>query len=303
EDLAAAMRVLSETAYGKWMLEQQGEDKFEAAIESEMKFVYSEMERFVPDPGLYQLCRLPYDIHNIKVLLKGLFNQKRGGTRRMDLLTSLGNIPTDDLVMAIESEDYRLMPFGFHRTVPECLMLWEQTNDILQVERVLDEKLFSLQVLISGEIGFEEASRFVKYRIDAENLRNLARLKRMGYDSALAAPFFHNGGFVSRDRIISLISEPFEGWERLLAFADVAKALSGAQEHGDLDSLLAELERSLDDFLTGILEKFRYSSFAPENVLFFLWEKEIEAKNVRILLVGIGNGAEKSVLRRLLRNV
>ncbi|MDO9508092.1 MAG: V-type ATPase subunit [Thermovirgaceae bacterium] len=303
EDLPSAIRVLSETSYGKWILEQQQENQFEPAIEAELQYVYSEAERFVPDPGLYQLCRLPYDIHNIKVLLKGLFNQKRGGVRRMDLLTALGNIPVDDLVMAIESEDYRLMPFGFHRTVPECVMLWEQAHDILQVERLLDEKLFSLQLLIVGVMPFDGARLFVRHRIDAENIRNLARLKRMGYEAAQAAPFFHNGGFVSLDRIVSLINEPFEGWERLLAFADVSKALSGGQEHADLDSLLVDLERSIDDYLTGVLEKFRYSSFAPENVLYFLWKKEIEARNVRIILVGIGNGADKAVLRRLLRHV
>lgn len=303
EDLSSAMRVLSETAYGKWILELQQEDRFDPAIEAELQYVYSESERFVPDSGLYRICRLQYDIHNIKVLLKGLFVQKSGGTRRMDLLTGLGNIPTDDLVMAIESEDYRLMPFGFHRTVPECVMLWEQTHDILKVESILDEKLFSLQHQIASEMPFDGVRTFVKYRIDAENIRNLARLKRMGYDPAQAAPFFHNGGFVSVERLVSLISEPLEGWERILSFAEVSRALSGAQEHSDLDSLLVDLERSIDDFISGVLSKFRYSPFAPENVLSFLWAKEIESKNVRILLVGIGNGADRSVLRRLLRHV
>jgi V/A-type H+/Na+-transporting ATPase subunit C len=303
EDLSSAMRVLSETVYGKWMLEQQREEQFDQAIESELQHAYSETEKFVPDPGLYQLCRLQYDIHNIKVVLKGIFVQKQGGKRRMDLLTGLGNIDVDDLVMAIESEDYRLMSFGFHRTVPECVMLWEQTHDILQVETVLDGKLFSLQTDLASLMPFEGARVFVKHRIDAENLRNLARLKRMGYDPAQAYPYFHAGGFVSVEKIVSMIGEPLEGWERILSFADVSRALSGAQEHSDIDSLLVDLERSIDDFLSFVLEKFRYSPFAPENVLNYLWKKEIEAKNVRILLVGIGNGAERSVLRRLLRHV
>jgi V/A-type H+-transporting ATPase subunit C len=303
EDLSSAMRVLSETSYGKWILELTQEDHFDKAIESELGFVYSEVERFVPDQGLYSLCRLQYDIHNVKVILKGIFVQKQGGKRRMDLLTGLGNIPVDDLVMAIESEDYRLLPMGFHRTVPECVMLWDQTRDILQVESVLDDRLFSLQSQIAADMPFEGVRKFVRYRIDAENLRNLARLKRMGYEPAQAEPFFHSGGFVSVSRIVSLINEPIEGWERILAFADVSKAVAGAQDHSDIDSLLVDLERAIDDFLTGVLEKFRYSPFAPENVLSFLWSKEMEAKNVRIALVGIGNGADRMVLRRLLRHV
>jgi len=105
------------------------------------------------------------------------------------------------------------------------------------------------------------------------------------------------------EKVNSLLNEPFEGWERFLSFADVSRTLSSVQEHTGLDSLIVDLERSIDDFLSGILAKFKYSAFAPENVLCFLWLKEIEAKNLRILLVGIGNGADRSVLRRLLRNV
>lgn len=303
EDLSSAIRVISETPYGKWILEQQSEERFDQAIEAELQYVYSETEKFVPDPGLYTICRLQYDVHNIKVLLKGLFVQKQGGKRRMDLLTSLGNVPVEEMVMAVESEDYRLMPLGFHRTVPECVSVWDQSRDILQVERILDEALFSLQIKIAGQMPFEGVRLFVRSRIDAENIRNLARLKRMGFETSQAAPFFHNGGSVPVEKILPLINEPFEGWERFLSFSDVSRTLSGAQEHTGLDSLIVDLERSIDDHLSGVLAKFKYSAFAPENVLHFLWMKEIEAKNLRILLVGIGNGADRSVLRRLLRNV
>ncbi|MDI9393807.1 MAG: V-type ATPase subunit, partial [Synergistota bacterium] len=66
---------------------------------------------------------------------------------------------------------------------------------------------------------------------------------------------------------------------------------------------IVDLEKSIDDFLSWVLAKYKYSPFAPENVLHYLWMKETEAKNVRVLLIGIGNGAERTVLRRLLRNV
>jgi V/A-type H+-transporting ATPase subunit C len=37
--------------------------------------------------------------------------------------------------------------------------------------------------------------------------------------------------------------------------------------------------------------------------LTYLWSKETESKNVRIILVGIANGVDRESLRRLLRNV
>jgi len=156
---------------------------------------------------------------------------------------------------------------------------------------------------MADEVAFEGVKLFARSRVDTENIRNVARLKRMGFDSSQAAPFLHNGGSVPVEKIQSLINEPYEGWERILSFADVSRTLSGAQDHADLDSLIVDLEKSIDDFLSWVLAKYKYSPFAPENVLHYLWMKETEAKNVRVLLIGIGNGAERTVLRRLLRNV
>ena len=47
----------------------------------------------------------------------------------------------------------------------------------------------------------------------------------------------------------------------------------------------------------------RYSTFEPANVVRYLWLKEIEAKNLRIVLVSVANGVEKDAIRGLLRDV
>ena len=105
EDLDSALKVLGETVYSGWLMELKGSSEFDKAIEAELLHVYSEVQKFVPDDRLVQLCRLPYDFHNVKVLMKSAILVRDGGERRFDLLTRLGNISTDDLIMAIEIED------------------------------------------------------------------------------------------------------------------------------------------------------------------------------------------------------
>jgi V/A-type H+-transporting ATPase subunit C len=302
EDLDSALKVLGETAYSSWLVELKGSTDFDRAIEAELLYTYNEVQKFVPEPKLVHLCRIPYDFHNVKVLLKSVILVREGGERRFDLLTPLGVIPTDDLIMAIESEDYRLLPFGLHRLVPQCLAHWEQTRDLLQVENMLDDGLFGVLSKLAAEIGYDTAVQWVKGRIDAENIRNLLRMKRMEMEQGNVGAFLHDGGMISKEKLLAVLSEPVESWSRILSFADVSEAFSRIHDLTDMGSLLVEMEKILDEYILAIIETAKYKPFAPENVIAFLWTKELEAKNLRIALVSVANNTDRNLARGLLRH-
>ena len=303
EDLESALKVLGETVYSSWIVDLKSSRDFDQAIEAELLHVYSEIEKFVPDKRLVEVCRLPYDFHNIKVLIKSHILQKEGKDRRFNLLTPLGNIPKDDLIMAVESEDYRLLPYGLHTVLPGSLALWEQTKDILEVEKDLDNQQYALILRMVVETGIASAIAWAKAKIDAENLRNGVRLRRVGMDVSSAASYFHDGGFISKERLLALLPEPLEGWAKLICFADAGVLLGEMKELGDMNHVLVEMERLLDNYITGVLSKAKYGAFSEDNVMQYLWSKEIEAKNVRILLVSVANNTNRELARGLLRNV
>ena len=144
---------------------------------------------------------------------------------------------------------------------------------------------------------------WVRARIDGENIRTLVRLKRFGYDSARAMPFLHEGGTIDLNLLASIIAEPFESWSRALEFSDYGRVLSQVEAGDDFSQLILALEKVLDDYYLEKLLVYRYSSDAPENVPYFLWSKEMEIKNVRMILVSKGNKGDTESLRGLLRHV
>ncbi|MGI6784527.1 MAG: V-type ATPase subunit [Aminivibrio sp.] len=303
EDLESAIKVLGETVYSGWLMELKGIGEFDKAIEAELLHVFEEVHKFVPDAALVELCRLPYDFHNVKVLVKGTLLVREGGERRFDLLTKLGNIPVDDLITAMETEDYRLLPFGLHRLVPGCFTVWEQSRDVLELEKLLDEGLFEAMRLGAEASGVESAVLWVRARIDAENVRSLLRLKRMNVETSAAAGYLHAGGLISKDRLLSVFTEPPESWAKLLAFADVSSILSGVQDGADLNATVVGLEKVLDEYVGAVLESSKYDAFAPGNVMSFLWKKELETKNIRIALVSVSNNTDRTLARGLFRHV
>lgn len=303
EDLQAALKILNETAYASWLVELKSEGAFDEAIEAELRYVYREIGIFVPDKELVTICRMPYDFHNVKVLLKSVFLQQAGGNRRWDLLTQLGNLEPGMLIDSLESEDYRLIPFGLKVLIPQCLALWEQTHDILEIERQLDDKLFYEMLAMAEKLELPGAVRWVRGRIDAENIRNLLRLRRSQVDASMVAGFLHEGGIITVEKLLSLMSEPLESWGRLLVYTDLTEALTTLQMASDFDTLIVNAEKLLDEYVLKLVEESCFSNTAPENVLYTLWLKEMEAKNVRIILVGKSSGADRELLRGLLRHV
>ena len=296
-----ALKALGETSYSQWI---SGSASFDKAIDSEILATCEELARFVPDKELIDIFRLPYDFHNVKVLLKGLFKVRGGESegRRYDLLSKLGTIDVDELTNAIETEEYGFLPYGLTDLIPQCWQLWDQTKNAQAVELLIDHQMFRAMLNLAEGLKMADVIQWVKFKIDAENLRSTIRLARMKYDSAKALAFFHEGGTIRPDDMAKLLNEPPETWSRILSYTDIGKVLGSLQESGDMKIALSDVSKSLDDYLIQVLENAKYSMDAPANVLLFLLTKEAEARNMRVALVCVAGGLDKEFGRRLLTN-
>ncbi len=296
-----ALKALGETSYSQWLSQSAGFDK---AIDSEILATCEELKTFVPDKELLDIFRLPYDFHNVKVLLKGLFKVRGGESegRRYDLLSKLGTIDTEELTNAIETEEYGFLPYGLTDLIPQCWQLWDQTKNAQAVELLIDHQMFAAMLKVAEGLKMPDIVRWVRCKIDVENLRSAIRLARMKYDSAKALPFFHDGGTIRADDMSRLLNEPQETWSRTLSYTDIGGVLSALNEQSDINAALSDVSKSLDDYLIKVLESAKYSMDAPANVLLFLLTKEAEARNMRVALVCVAGGLDREFGRRLLSN-
>lgn len=303
EDCSSVIKVLSETSYAKELASKPGEENFDAALESEQLSLYREVSSFSPQRELVALCQIPYDFHNLKVLLKSSFNSKSGGKKKWDLLTSLGSIPVDNLVLAVDVEDYTLLPKQIARLIPECMAILESTKDPFEAEKLLDTAMYRLLHEMASALGYPGVMRWCESRIDGENLRNLARLRRFGLEARSHQSLLHEGGTFSLPELISLQEESEDSWSRTLAYTQWASVVSQIHEVHDFETMIVTLEKALDEHCLNVLLPYRHTLAAPENILAFLWKKELEVKNIRTIMVSKTISADKEQLRRLIRNV
>ncbi len=303
EDTPSVMKILGETSYAAALASVSGSGGFDKVLETVLHDTYEEVNSFAPQKELVTLLRLPYDFSNVKVMLKSIFSARSGGRKRWDLLTSLASYPVDKLISEIEAEDYRLLPFGLAALFPKCLSAWEQNHDVLEVERALDGQLYAVMSEEADGLSVPEISSWVRLRIDGENIRSLLRLKRFGFDASRAAAFLHEGGNLDINTLAPMISEPFETWGRMIAYADIAGLFAGTDAAAPFADVMMDLEKALDDFYLHAISGSRFSSSAPGNLVAYLWAKELEVKNIRMIAVSKATGKDGGQIRRLLRNV
>lgn len=303
DDTASVLKILGETSYASVLTSVSGETAFDKILETALHETYEELASFVPNRTLVSMMRLPYDFSNVKVMLKSFFNVRSGGKKRWDLLTSLASYPVDSLISEIESEDYRLLPFGLSELYPKCLSLWEQSRDTLETERMLDQQMYRVMLAEAEKLAMPEIISWTRLRIDGENIRSLLRLRRFGYDASRALPFLHEGGYIDLNMLAPMIAEPFETWGRMLSFSDFAPLLGSIDAASGFAEIIMDLERDLDNFYFDVIAKSRYYPDAPGNVTSYLWAKEMEVKNIRMIIVSKSNKKDKDQVRRLLRHV
>lgn len=302
EDFASILKILGETSYSFALTPQISGADFDKVLEADLHSTYEEIRTFIPDKSIVEIMRLQYDFHNVKVLLKSMFNVRTGGKKRWDLLTSLGSYSLDDIIMNIESEEYRLLPFGLNILIPKCMTLWEQDRDVLEVERLIDKRMFKVMLEKAKKLEMPGIISWIRTRIDGENIRTLLRLKRFNFDAAKALPFLHEGGTIDVKMLSNLIAEPFETWGRAIEFSDFGKIIGSIDPSGNYSDIILSLERVLDDYYMEKIAAGRFSPSAPENIPAYLWAKEMEIKNIRVITVTKRNKGDKDQLRRLMRH-
>lgn len=301
--LEDALKSLSETSYSRWLGGADG--AFDRAIDEEMIDVCKELSQFVPDQELITIFKMPHDFHNVKVLLKSLFRVRGGDLegRRHELLSRLGSIPLEELITALESEEYAFLPWNLGDIIKRCWLLWEQTKNPQHVELLLDHHLFASMLKLAESLDVPAVVAWVRNKIDAENLRSLVRLQRMNYTAMDGEPFFHFGGNLRPDDVARLLNEPVETWGNLLSHTDIGSAFEAMGDRSDLRAALSDVSRALDEHLIRVLESSKYATDAPEYILLFLLNKEAEAQALRIALVSVANDLDREFTRRLLSHV
>ncbi len=293
-----ALKVLAETDYAGAVNELADVHEFETLLTAELINTFDTVKKISPRPDLIAILALRYDVHNLKVLLKAKFLGVKS-----DLLIPAGSLELEKMELAVNEDDYRDLPGKLRAAAEKSNEDFLINRDPQSIDLILDRVLYEQLVQKAREGGSTFLEGLFVRQIDLINLRSLIRAKRMGLDRDFLKRVFLPQGLIPLDRLTANIDEPFESIITSLASSEysdlVGEGLRDWQEKGTA----SRLEKLSDDYITAYLKRSKWTPFGLEPLVGYLWGKEIEIKNIRLVLVGTINKLPAEAIRERIRNV
>lgn len=289
-----AAKTLEECGYGD--LSGLSAKEVNAALETRISAVFTELENMVPERELVQLFRLKYDYHNAKTLMKA----QAAGVDGSAILSQRGTVPASVLTNAFVNEDYRDVPPVLAESMQEAAAILARTANPQLADFAMDRAYFAQMRSLAEAIndgGF--ALGYVRLQIDSANLRAAVRTHRMGKDSDFLKTALIPGGTLGADRVAAAADSA----EALAALYNMTwltrAAAAGAAAMGG--GSLTEFELLCDNALLDYVREAKMQSFGAAHVCAYLAAMENEVTAARMILTGRLSGLAPGVIRERLR--
>ncbi|MHB1135655.1 MAG: V-type ATPase subunit [Coriobacteriia bacterium] len=288
-DFAEQRKVLSETAFGRYLEHAETAEDVERALDASLGDLYDDflLEAGLPD-AVARYFRLPYDHRNLRTALK---------TRVLGMVT-----PGLSTLGTIEPAAFTGSGDGLPGGMAALLTAWdeaEHTPPLSDIETAVDHALYAA---LAGEakrsrVGF--LRELTKLRIDLAVIRVLLRAngKRLA-PTAVRGLLFEGG----TPALLKLATDAGR-----LSAEELAEAILDVRAAPGLEiEDLMSLERY--DLAAAALDAARMASArmapsGPEPVLAYVLGREAEVVALRIALVGRLSGLDREAVRERLRGV
>ena len=295
ETLEDALRSLSDTVYNKYINKLSSPTEYEYILKEELTNFYDELFDICPSKIPVKLLTLKYFYHNLKVLIK----EDIGKKDLKDLYMNIGDFDLKEYKDALLKGSKKNKYFELITRVEE---LYEEKKDPQLIDIYLDNAYFTELLELAKESKVDLFIKYAKNLIDFTNIRTLLRAKKQEKSPEFLRSIIIEGGNVREETYFDLlnrdISSDTDAFKKLEIYKYIKEALDSFKERGNL----SDFEREMDNYFIDLIKDVKYITYGPEVVFANALAKEMEIKNLRIILVSKLNGLDSEFIREKLRD-
>lgn len=295
-DLRATVDLLESSNYSQGFSNIEQAEDYDEAIYFELERLYTEVRDISPYEEIVDLVALKYQAHNMRVIFKDFVM----GTDHKALLypeslvgeeESIGNKSYEDEIL--KSLDEIDIDFSSSR---------DGQIDPLAIDLGLDEWFYQELIAIAQSTGVDYFERYANDYIDFSNIISLLRIKNQGRAKDFASKVIRQDGYIASKEIIGMFDESLEDIVGAFKNSNIGKRLTRAYESFEESQSISSFEIEFDNYQMDIAKEAKYISFGPEVILAYLISREIEIKNIRLILVSKLNRLSPEFIRERLRD-
>ncbi|NLU53139.1 MAG: V-type ATP synthase subunit C [Clostridiaceae bacterium] len=292
-----AAKLLIESGYGTDHTDNRDNYNFEALFSAEEKKVYDFLIEMIPDPLPVHLFMKRYDYLNAKLILKAEFL----GVDISKSLSPMGTIKPERLLGYITDRKLNELPDILREAVLESLDSFSQTRDPQVIDLILDKASYKSMMADAKATGETFLVELVKRLIDAANIRIFVRSKILSMPKDFVKKALIAGGTISENQFDELSDQGTDKLFEILKSNGLESLASELSQALSRPEGLSEIEKILDDSIIRFMKGYKYVTLGIEPVIAYLFYKETEIKNARLIVTGLMNRISQEIIKERLR--
>lgn len=299
DSLKAVLDFLKSTDYEIDTEEVLHDKRFNEFLMMHLSNVYEELYEVAPQPELIDLFSLRYSYHNLKVMLKERFLEQD----HSDLLIPIGRLSLESLRNLIETQESSVAHPIMIEAVKSVVEEFEESQRIEAVTVYMDTYYLRHIRAVSNDLNNATITKITDLIIDMYNLSTVVRSRKQDKPRSHLYALLSSAGSVGKQE---MIDESING-----PVAVIRKLYGGQTYSSELEKVISDnntvqtlkLDKLQADLIHDVVSSGLYEAFGPMPLLGYLYAKETEVTNLRLLLVGKDNGINEDILRERVRQV
>jgi V/A-type H+-transporting ATPase subunit C len=299
ESAQEAAELLMEWGYGGMEIESPA--GYEKLISREMDETYRLIRKISPEPQITDLFFLRHDYHNLKVILKSM--QTGMGANERNLMRG-GTYEISALLSAVQDKKYGALTDKMREALTEIDRVLSVNQDISLIDVTLDR---AWAEEVAARIKDQDKRSFVKRYFgmffDMENILTLLRSRDAGLSRDLFLRALLPEGNLSRSALDKAYDLPGEEMKSVFARGRHAGGIAAGLDEYLANGSMKLLEKYRDDVLLRTAGEDKNNLFSIAPIVYYLIQKEREAKAVRMVMTAKLNDIEKDWMSKILVEV
>lgn len=280
-----AIKLLKEYGFGKTA--EEGADLY-SLIYAEEEDLIAFIKEYAPKGGVKYYFLLPYDFSNAEAL----FKCKKLGLKEDKYLTHEGSCTIEELKNALDKNTPCIPEIACAYNEAEKLFDSSETPSGAMVDAVFTRFLYKALIRLVKDPA---TKKLIKRDIDFKNVSSLMRCDTRDEYEIVKLPFTtlskeDEDAILSKDR--AKIEQAFK-YSPLKEFVYPAVFEAGGP--------LLSYEKLTDGFAVTTLRETRFFNKGKEPYLLYVSYRKADIKNVRLVLLGIKAGKDKTIIKNKLR--
>ncbi|GMA46182.1 V-type ATP synthase subunit C [Tetragenococcus muriaticus PMC-11-5] len=297
EEAEDSYSILQETTYGDFIEDEDEVRDFEQVLIAEKKRTFDLVYNITPVKSIVDLMALQYDYQNLKVLVKQEYTQEDFS----EFLVPMGSLPLSVLKELVNVRRSNQVDPIMNRCIEEVFQYIEDYDEIQAVDIIFDNYYWDHMVNLSQSENNENIERLVQRNIDVFNISTTLRSYLMGQRKGFINAVLQKGGTLDTNEMVEGISASLENFMDYMEQTSYQNLVADSYDEITQNKKLTSLDLNKDNFLMRRLKEEKTTPFGPQAILGYLYAKEVEIKNLRMILVGKINKIPEETLQERVR--